>query len=73
MKRKIKITAKMVKRVVLLVLLVAVVGLLVKLTIDSFDKDIVSSNSSIPVESKIAGDIKNIFIVKVIHLYIQLM
>ncbi len=58
MKRKFKITAKMVKRTVLLVLLVAVVGLLVYLTIDSFDKDIVSSNSSIPVECKISGEYK---------------
>ena len=56
MKRKIKITSQMVKRVVLIVLAVAVVGLLVFVTIESFNKDIVSSNSDIPAASKISGE-----------------
>ena len=59
MKRKIKITSQMVKRVVLIVLAVAVVGLLVYLTINSFNKDIVSSNSAIPAECKISGYYKD--------------
>jgi len=58
MKRKINITVKMVKKCVLLVLLVAVVGLLVYLTIVSFNKDIVSSNSTIPNEITISGEYK---------------
>ncbi len=55
MKRKIKITSKQVKRVVLIVLLVAVVGLLTYLTIDSFKADRVSSNSTAPNEIVVSG------------------
>ena len=56
MKRKIKITSKQVKRVVLIVLLVAVVGLLGYLIIDSFNKDHVSSNNTVPQENVVSGE-----------------
>ena len=58
MKRKIKITSKQVKRIVLIVLLVAVVGLLGYLTISSFNKNHVSSNSTVPNESVVSGEYK---------------
>ena len=58
MKRKIKITSKQVKRIVLIVLLVAVVGLLSYLTISSFNKNHVSSNSTVPNESVVSGEYK---------------
>ena len=56
MKRKIKITSKQVKRIVLLVLLVAVVVLLGWVTIKSFNKNHVSSNSTVPNASVVSGD-----------------
>ena len=58
MKRKLNITVKTVKRCVLLILLVALVGLLVYLTIDSFNKNHVSSNCTSPEEITISGDYK---------------
>lgn len=56
MKRKIKITSKQVKRVVLLALLAAIVVLLAIVTIKSFNKNHVSSNSTVPNASVVSGD-----------------
>ena len=56
MKRKLKITSKQVKRVVLIAILVAVVGLLTYLTISSFSLNQVRSNSTIPNASVVSGD-----------------
>ena len=56
MKRKIKLTSKQVKRIVLIVLLVAVVGLLGYVIIDSFNKDHVSSNCTVPQANVVSGN-----------------
>ena len=58
MKRKIKITSRQVKRVVLILLLVAVVGLLTFVTIDSFDAGRVYSNSTQPNAISVSGEYK---------------
>lgn len=58
MKQKIKITSRQVKKIVLLVLLVAVVGLLTYVTIDSFGSGRVLSNSTAPNPISVSGEYK---------------
>lgn len=55
MKRKIKITSKQVKKIVLIVLLVAVVGLLGYVIISSYSSGHVSSNCTTPQASVVSG------------------
>lgn len=58
MKRKIKITSRQVKKVVLILLLVAVVGLLTYITVDSFSAGRILSNSTAPNEISVTGEYK---------------
>ena len=58
MKRKIKITSQQVKKVVLILLLVAVVGLLTYVTVDSFAAGRILSNSTAPNEISVTGEYK---------------
>ena len=59
MKRKIKITSRQVKKVVLILLLVLVVGLLTYVTVDSFDAGRVYSNSTQPNAISVSGEYKD--------------
>ncbi len=58
MKLKIKLTSKQVKKYLLILLLVAVGGLLIYLTIDSFSSGRITSNSTIPNDCTISGEYK---------------
>lgn len=59
MKRKIKITSRQVKKIVLILLLVLVVGLLTYVTVDSFDAGRVYSNSTQPNAISVSGEYKD--------------